>query len=182
MPSKYIINNPQSLHFITFSTVQWVDALSRPSYKDIIIESLRYCQKNKGLMLYAYVIMNNHVHLIASAKGNYNLSNILRDLKKHTSKKLFEAIQNNIQESRKSWMMWIFKSAGKANSNNKYHQLWQHDNHPIELSSNHLIQQKLDYIHRNPVKAGIVYEPHHYIYSSAFDYAGGTGILEIDFL
>ena len=123
MSSKYSIKDHQRPHFITFATVQWVDALSRPIYKDVIIESLRFCQVNKGLILHAFVIMNNHVHLIASAKEGYNLSDILRDLKKHTSKTLLEMIENDdYTESRRNWMLWLFESAGKKNSNNKKYQ------------------------------------------------------------
>lgn len=179
MPSKYVINDHQKPHFITFATIEWVDALSRPYYKDIIIESLRFCQNQKGLVLYAYVIMNNHVHLVASAKEKYNLSDILRDLKKHTSKTLLEEIQNNDRESRRKWMMWLFESAAKRNSNNKYYQFWQQNNRPIELSSNEMMDQRLEYLHNNPVEEGIVYEPEQYVYSSATDYAGGKGVLEI---
>ena len=136
MSSKYKINDHQSLHFITFATVEWVDALSRPLYKDVIIESLKFCTINKGLALYAYVIMSNHVHLIASAKEGYNLSDILRDFKKHTSKTLLVMIAENKQESRRSWMLWLFQSAGSKNSNNKKFQFWRQDNRPIELSTN----------------------------------------------
>jgi len=99
MSSKYRIHNSQEIYFITFAVVEWVDALSRPYYKDLLIESLKYCQDNKGLILYAYVIMNNHVHLIASADEGYNLSDILRDMKKFSSKKLVKAIEENIQEA-----------------------------------------------------------------------------------
>lgn len=182
MPSKYRINDHQNLHFITFATVEWVDALSRPQYKEIIIESLKYCQKNKGLVLYAYVIMNNHVHLIASAKEGYSLSDILRDFKSFTSKKSLKEIEINIRESRKSWMLWLFRSAGKKNSNNKNYQFWQQDNRPIELSTNEMIEQRLNYIHQNPVEEGIVFEPHHYVYSSAIDYSGKRGLIGIEFV
>lgn len=88
IPSKYKIRDQQNLHFITFATVNWIDALSRPEYKDILVDSLNYCVSNKGMEIYVWVIMSNHVHLIASAKENYNLSDILRDLKKFTSKNL----------------------------------------------------------------------------------------------
>ena len=73
MPSKYTISDHQAPHFITFATVQWVDALSRPSYKDIIVESLRYCQNEKGLILYAWCVMSNHIHLIVAAQEGCNL-------------------------------------------------------------------------------------------------------------
>lgn len=179
MPSKYKIIDHQAPHFITFAVVEWVDALSRQQYKDIIIESLRHCQQAKGLILYAYVIMNNHIHLIVSANEEFNLSDILRDMKKFTSKALIQQISGNMQESRRKWMLWLFKSAGMRNSNNKNFQFWQQDNRPIELSSNAMIDQRLDYIHQNPVKEGIVYQPEHYVYSSAIDYLGGKGLLEV---
>ena len=181
MSSKYKISDHQEVHFISFAVVQWVDALSRPHYKDIVIDSLRFCQQKKGLILYAYVIMSNHIHLIAAAKEGYSLSDILRDMKKHTSKALLAAIQNNT-ESRKDWMMWIFSSAGKYNSNNKEFQFWQQDNRPIQLNTSEMVEQRLNYIHNNPVLAGLVKEAEHYPYSSATDYSGNKGLLEIEFI
>jgi putative transposase len=178
MASKYHLSNSEGIYFITFATVQWVDVLTRPHYKDIVVESLRYCQDKKGLDLYAWCLMTNHVHLIAAARETYNLSDLLRDLKKYTAKKLIAAIQNP-EESRRTWLLWIFRAAGEHNPNNQDYQLWQQDNHPIELSTNSMIAQRLEYLHKNPVKAGIVFEPEHYVYSSATDYAGGKGLLEL---
>lgn len=126
--------------------------------------------------------MTNHVHLIISSEEGYKQEDILRDFKKFTSKRIIEAIICNERESRKNWMIWVFKTAGEKNSNNKNYQFWQQDNHPIELSTNHLMRQKLDYIHNNPVEAGVVSEPEHYIYSSATDYAGGKGLIDIEFI
>jgi putative transposase len=79
-------------------------------------------------------------------------------------------------------MVWIFQSAGKKNSNNKNHQFWQQDNHPIELSTNAMIDQRLHYIHMNSVKERIIDEPEHYVYSTAKDYSGGKGLIDVDFL
>ncbi len=182
MSSKYTISDHQAPHFITFAVVQWIDALSRPDYKDMFVESLKYCQKHKGLKLHAWVLMSNHVHLICSAKEGFNLSDILRDLKKYTSKRLVEEIRGNILESRKEWMLWLFRSNGQKNSNNLNYQFWQQDNHPIELSSNLMLDQRLDYIHMNPVKAGLVYEPEHYVYSSGRDYCGMKGMIELELI
>ena len=182
MPSKYKIQDHQIPHFITFATVQWVDALSRPQYKDIIIASLKYCVENKGLILYAYVIMNNHVHFIAAARPKHNLSDILRDFKKFTSKKLIDTIINSRRESRRTWMKWIFEFAGAKNSNNSQFQFWQQDNHPIELSTSVIEDQRLNYLHNNPVKEGIVDLPEYYIYSSARNYVGQKGLLEVEIL
>ena len=182
MATRYRFGDSDYAHFVTFSVVRWIDALSRPSYKDIVVDSLKYCITNKGLLLHAWVIMNNHVHLIISSKEN-KLENIMRDLKRHTSKQLLETIEANPQESRREWMMWLFTSAGAANSNNRDYQFWQQDNHPILLANTDILKQKLDYLHENPVRAGIVHEPKHYVYSSACDYYNtGSGMLPVELL
>ena len=170
MSVKYKVGDDQLPHFITFSVVEWIDALTRSEYKEIIVESLQHCIENKGLQLNAWVIMSNHVHLIMSAKSGFTISNILRDFKKFTSKQIVKAIKENPKESRREWMMYMFERAGKRNSNNKDFQFWQQDNHPIELSNAGMLNQKLNYLHENPVRAGIVFEPQQYIYSSAVDY------------
>ena len=170
MSTKYKFGDNEMAHFITFSVVNWIDALTRNVYKDIIVESLQYCIKEKGLKLHAWIIMSNHVHLIASTGKDFLISNILRDFKKYTSKQIFKAIKENLVESRKEWMIWIFERTGKRNSNNKDFQFWQQDNHPIELTSVTMLRQRLDYLHENPVRAGIVFEPQQYVYSSGTDY------------
>ncbi len=124
--------------------------------------------------------MTNHVHLIASAKEEHNLSDIIRDLKRHTSKELIGEILSNPKESRKSWMEWIFKSAGEKNGNNTNYQFWQQDNRPVQLSTNDMMSQRLAYLHANPVTEGYVMEAEHYIYSSARDYSGDKGILDVE--
>ena len=124
--------------------------------------------------------MSNHVHLIAAANYKHNLSDILRDLKKITSKKIISNINHNPHESRRKWMLWIFQSASRFNSNNTHYQFWQQDNRPIELSSSEMLYQRVDYIHMNPVKEGLVFQPDYYRYSSAVDYAGGKGLLELE--
>ena len=146
-----------------------------------MIESFKYCQKEKGLEIGAGCIMTTHLHIIARAKEGYELSNIIRDFKKHTSKTLIKAIHSEI-ESRKEWMLEIFKNAGRENIKNKEFQIWRNDNHPIELFSPKVTQQKLDYIHRNPVEAGFVENEYDYLYASARDYAGLKGLLEVVFL
>lgn len=122
--------------------------------------------------------MSNHVHLIIGSQKE-NQSYIIRDLKKHTSKTIVKAIVDNPQESRKEWMLWMFEREGKRNSNNQDFQFWQQHNQPIELNSNILIEQKLNYIHNNPVEAGFVWAPQDYPYSSATDYAGQKGMVDI---
>ncbi len=124
--------------------------------------------------------MTNHIHLIISCKACFKQADGLRDMKKFTAKRIIKAIAENIKESRTDWLIWMFKRAGSKNSNNKIYQFWQQDNHPIELTNLKMMEQKLDYIHENPVRAGIVNEPQYYKCSSAFDYfEDKTGLLEI---
>src|SRR5215203_5557947 len=100
----YKIRNPAAIHFITFAVVEWVDVFTRKDYRDIVLDSLRYCQNNKGLLLHCWCIMSNHLHFIASAK-NQDLSDVLRDFKKFTSRELIRSIQLNKKESRREWML-----------------------------------------------------------------------------
>jgi putative transposase len=179
----YKIKNKSAIHFITFTVVQWVDIFTRKLYRDILIDNLKYCQKEKDLLLHAWCLMSNHIHMIMSSKRN-DPSGLLRDFKKHTSKKIVAAIENNPLETRKDWMIPIFREQGAKNSRNTNFQLWQQDNHPEELYSDPFTRQKLNYTHNNPVKAGIVYRAEDYLYSSAKDYYLGKkcGLIEVEFL
>lgn len=181
MSRKYKFYNKEGLYFVSFATVYWLDVFTRDHYCWALMESLAYCRKNKGMEIYAWCIMPNHVHLIFSAKDK-NPGDLLRDLKSFTSKKIQKLILENPQESRKEWMVWMMRRAGAKNSNIKGMQLWQQHNKPIELWSPAVINQKLDYIHLNPVEAGFVTESYYWKYSSAIDYSGGKGLLEIDYV
>lgn len=179
----YIIRNQYAIHFITFSVVQWIDIFTRKIYADIIVDSLKYCQTNKGLKIHAWCIMSNHIHLIISTDEDNKLSDVIRDFKKFTSVSILAELQNSHNESRKKWMLWIFKKAGEENNRNKDYQFWQQDNHPIELDNSEIIDSKMDYLHQNPVRAGFVIKEEDYFYSSAIDYyLNEKGLIDIDFL
>ena len=152
-------------------------------YCDTLLDSIRSCQNNKGLLLHCWCLMSNHIHLIASAR-NHDLNDVLRDFKKFTSKTLITAIAKNPQESRKNWMLDIFRREAEKNSRNKEYQFWKQDNHPEELYSPSFVYQKINYTHNNPVEARIVDHPWEYRYSSASDYhfARKCGLLELSFL
>lgn len=183
MSTKYKFRNPEATYFVSFATVGWIDVFSRQIYRDLFLESLSYCRKEKGLNIHAWVIMSNHIHLIISCKSGFDLADIIRDLKKYTSFKIIKEIKKGITESRREWMLFLFAKAGKENSNNTNYQFWRQDNHPIELDFvSNIFQQKLDYLHNNPVSAGIVERPEDYIYSSARDYQEIKGLIEMDVL
>ena len=172
MSRKYKIRDQDKLYFVTFTVIHWLDVFTRTEYRDIVLYSLKYCQQHKGLEVCAYCIMTSHVHLIIGRHGEAGLDGIIRDIKKYTSVKIIETIKANPQESRRELFMWLFKRGGTRNPNNTHVQFWQQHNHPIELSTNEMIDQRLQYIHNNPVASGIVLTPEHYLYSSAINYAG----------
>lgn len=180
MPTAYQITDQKALYFVTFQVVDWIDAFSRQVYRDIFIEVVRFYQASRGLQVFAYVIMTNHVHMIISCPHG-DLSGIIRDLKKNTSRKIIKVLQSNF-ESRKDWMLEVFRNWAASHSRNKNFQFWTHENHAVLLYSNKFIQQKLSYIHNNPVKAGLVENPEDYLYSSARNYAGLTGYIDVELL
>lgn len=181
MSRNYKFHNQSKPYFVSFATVNWVDVFIRPAYKDIFVDSMNYCIQHKGLIVYAWVIMSNHVHLIIGTEGD-DMQNILRDLKKFTSRNIVKAIKNNPRESRRKWLLWMFERAGQKNGNNETFQFWQQNNQPMELYDARIAHQKITYLHNNPVAGGIVYLPHEYKYSSAIDYADGKGMVDIRYL
>ena len=177
MSTGYQIKDQEALHYLTLQIVDWIDIFTRKVYRDIVLESISYCQHHKGLQVFGYVIMSNHVHLICNSPEG-KLSDTVRDLKKYTSKKIIEAIKTG-NESRREWMLDRFGFLGRKNSRNQDFQVWTHENHSIVLYTNPFISEKLNYLHNNPVRAGIVERPEEYIYSSAKNYADMPAMLEI---
>ena len=170
----------KEMYFITSTVVDWVDVFTRPVYKHVIIESLEYCQKEKGLIIYAWVLMTNHLHAIVGVEEGYNISDIIRDFKKFTSKKIISMIKDNIQESRRDWMLNRFEYAARNDRKVKEYKFWQEGVDCQEIFLYDYLLQKLNYIHNNPVKEEIVNLPEEYKYSSAIDYSGGKGILKVE--
>ncbi|MFV5700922.1 REP-associated tyrosine transposase [Flavobacterium sp. XS2P12] len=178
MKEGYVIRDQTLPHYITATVVDWIDVFTRQTYRDSIIESLDYCIKNKGMILYGYVIMSNHIHLIIQSQDG-KLSDLIRDFKKFTSKNILEKIQV-VPESRKEWMLERFKLAAEKHTRNKNYQFWQYGNHPEEIYTNKFMWSKLDYIHLNPVRADLVEKASQYIYSSASNYINDAGLLKIE--
>ena len=180
MKEGYVIREQEKAHFITATVVDWIDVFSRKSYRDCIIECFDYCIKNKGMILYGYVIMSNHIHMIIQSNEG-KLSDLVRDFKKFTAKSILDKIQNE-PESRREWMLERFELATASHSRNKNYQFWQYGNHAEEIYTEKFMWSKLDYIHMNPVRAGIVLKVEDYIYSSASNYVNGNGIIAVELL
>ena len=177
MSTGYRIANQEALHYVTFQIVNWIDIFTRKVYRDIVIDSLRYCQQHKDLEIFAFVVMSNHLHLLIRSKTG-KLSDTIHDFKSFTAKQILLAIEAE-NESRREWMLNLFAFAAKRHKRNAKFQIWTHENHAEEIYNNKFIEQKINYIHNNPVKAGIVEKPEDYLYSSARAFAGLDCLLEV---
>ena len=178
MKDGYIIRDPYAKHFVTLSVVYWIDIFSRQLYRDIVIDSFKYCQEHMGLTINGYVIMSNHIHAILQCQ-NGKLSQTITSFKKFTGTKFIQSILD-CPESRRVWLLNQFAHASIVHNRNSSHQIWVNGNRPMSLTTGTFFWQKLNYIHNNPVRAGIVDNPEDYIYSSARNYLGREGKLKIE--
>lgn len=176
---NYFITDQNGIYFLTFTVTDWIDIFTRKEYRFEIVDSLNYCIQNKGITVYAWCLMSNHLHLVCKANEGFRLSDIIRDFKKYTSKSVLSLIQE-IAESRKEWLLYRFEFAGKFDNRIKKYKFWQDTNHAVLLDDNNKIDQRINYTHDNPVRAMIVAEAHHFLYSSARDYTGETGYVKVE--
>ena len=142
---------------------------------EIIIESLKYCRQQKGLKVFAYVILDNHLHLVADGEG---LDVTIKEFKSYTAR---DIIQLATSEG-KDWLLNQFKYYKAKHKKESQYQVWQEGFHPQLVSSEEMLRQKVEYIHDNPVRAGLVERAEDWVYSSAKNYLGQGGVLEIDVL
>ncbi|MEP6713152.1 MAG: transposase [Ferruginibacter sp.] len=142
----------------------------REEYNQVINDLWKHRQGKRGLEIYGWCIMASHVHMIIGSRKD-KLEDIVRDTKKHKSSELKTAIKNNSQESRKEWMLWMMERAGTKNINNKDWQFGNSINKPLEIKSQQMFDEKINYIHQNPVQAGFLTREEDWKYSSARDFA-----------
>lgn len=181
MPSdSYLITDQHQTYFITCTVVEWVDIFTRTAYKNVIVDSLNHCIKEKELIINGWVLMTNHLHFIGYCKEPNRMSDFLRDFKKFTSKKLIATIKE-IPESRREWLLDKFDFIARKTRRAEYYKVWKDGNHAIDLREIDALE-KLNYIHENPVKAGIVEFPEDYLYGSARDYAGLPGLVKLEMI
>ncbi|HHL57552.1 MAG TPA: transposase [Bacteroidetes bacterium] len=180
---RYYITDQNAIYFLTFTTIDWVDIFTKKEYKLELVDSMNYCIKEKGLIVYGWVIMSNHMHAIWQAREGYNLSSTIRDFKEFTAKRIISMIKDG-DESRKVWMLKKFEFAGKRLNRISKYKFWKDSNHAVYLGpeDTKMKEQKLNYIHNNPVKAMLVHTAEDYIFSSAADYAGDKGLVEVTLL
>ena len=178
MSDKYKMHESEMAYFLTMTVVGWIDIFTRKNHKLTVVNSLQYCQKHKGLEIFAWCLMPSHLHLIARASSRQNLPSIVRDFKKFTSRKIVNQIIEE-PESRREWVLRYFEYAGKHIKRIEKHKFWQDGNHAEIIYSPAFFYNKLDYIHRNPVLEMIVSKEEDYLFSSARNYADLDYLLEI---
>jgi len=178
MSTKYKATTTEEAFFITITTVGWIDVFTRVNQKYVIINALQHCQQNKGLEVYAYCIMSSHIHILCKATNGFVLSDVMRDFKKHTSKKIIQTIIDE-PESRREWLLDYFNKACAHLKREQHYKVWQDGYHAEIVETNWFIKQKVNYIHSNPVKDKIVVLPEDYYFSSARNYAGLENELEV---
>jgi REP element-mobilizing transposase RayT len=170
--SRYYQADEQTPHFLTATINGWLPVFSNPDIVGIVINSLRFLQQNARLEIFAYVILENHLHMIARSP---DISREIKRFKSYTAKEILTFLQER-QLRTLSTQLELFKRPYKTKSD---YQLWEEGSHLQVIVSEAVMRQKVEYIHYNPVRRGYVEEPTHWRYSSAKDYEGGKGILDI---
>ena len=170
MRSRYRIHDPLLPHFVTCTVVAWLPIFTTSACCDILVQSLLHCREHKGLKISAWVILDNHFHAIVSGP---ELPHILRDLKKFTARTLLE----QIEKEGRDWLLHQLAFHRAKHKVDSQYQVWQEGSHPQEITSDAMLQQKLDYLHDNPVKRGHVSAPEHWRYSSAHEFLPGAQAL-----
>jgi putative transposase len=175
---NYFINDQNAVYYLTFTIVDWVDVFTRKEYKFVVADSLNYCIEHKGLEVFAWCLMSNHLHLVCRAIEDSRISDIIRDFKKFTAKTILDKIITEPESRRdclpagQAGMLYRFEFAGKFDNRIKKYRFWQDTNHAIQLDNTEMIEQRINYTHDNPVRAMIVGRQEDYLYSSARDYSG----------
>lgn len=157
---------PDDLYFVTLTIMGWIALFNRQSTRDIIVKGLQRGQEKESLEIYCYVLMSNHLHVICRRVGA-DLKEFMGRFKSFTAKEIIKSIHQDSREIRKEWMLREFRLFAQQSSQYKDYHIWHYTDYPILLYNNHIIEQKRNYIHNNPVRAGIVTDPTTYLYSSA---------------
>ncbi len=170
--SRYRIYDNQKPHFLTCTIVGWLPLLSRPPIAQIVLDSWRFLQDHDRLELYAYVIMESHVHLIASSG---DLAKEIGHFRSFTARKIIDLLtERNNQD-----ILQQLASHKLKHKVDRPYQVWQDGSHPQLIQGEGMMRQKVTYIHYNPVRQGLADDPALWLYSSARNYAGQTGLLRV---
>ena len=171
--TRYKIYEPTHPHFITCTVLQWIPLFTNQQSVDILLNSLKYLQQKDNLKIYAYVILENHLHMLISSD---DISKSLQKFKSFTAKELLKLLQEK-QVYTILEQLSLYKKAHKTHTT---YQVWQEGSQPKLIQNDSMMREKITYIHNNPIKRGYVDEASHWRYSSARNYEGKDGLIEIE--
>ena len=171
--NRYVITEPDKPHFLTCTVMEWLPVFSRPAAVGILLDSWRYQKEHDGLLLYGYVILENHLHFIAQAE---RLDKCLSSFKAFIARRILQ----HLEEHQVEYLLARLRFSKRAHKGDREYQFWQEGSHAEMVFSEAMMRQKLDYIHANPVKRGYVDRPEQWRYSSARDYAGEVGLIGVE--
>ena len=170
--TRYRVFENQSPHFLTCTVVNWLPLFASPPVVDILYTSWRFLQAHERLTLYAYVVMENHLHLVASSP---DLSKEIGDFKSFTARQIIDYLKEKNAEA----VLMQLAQSKLAHKQDREYQVWQEGSHPQLIQDEAMMRQKIEYIHNNPVRRGYVDDPIHWRYSSARNYAGLPGLIDV---
>jgi REP element-mobilizing transposase RayT len=170
--TRYRIDETQYPYFLTCTIVGWLPVFTRPEAVEVVLDSWRFLQQNQNMALFGYVILENHLHWIAAAP---RLPAALKSFKMFTARRLIDLLQIHGAEV----ILGQLRALKLPHKTRSQYQFWQEGSHPKQIGNNAVMRQKLDYLHNNPVKRGYVDDPLHWRYSSARNYAGQAGLIEV---
>ena len=170
--NRYRIYEPGAPHFVTFTVLEWQPIFTRPATVEILLDALRFRQETRGLKIYAYVILENHMHAVLQAE---DLAKEIHSFKSYTAGLLLQCLKEHGAQR----LLNLLEYFKKAHKKDRRHQVWEEGSHPQWIQNEAMLLQKIDYIHQNPVKRGYVDQPEHWRYSSARDYLGESGLLPV---
>jgi REP element-mobilizing transposase RayT len=167
MRSRYVVREPDAPHFVTCTVIEWLPVLTTGTRCELIVESLEFCRRQKGLRIYAWVILDNHLHAILSAS---DLPRVMAEFKSYTARRIID----HLVTDRCDWLLNQLQHFRLKHKSDSIHQLWQEGYHPQALTTDAATEQKMDYLHQNPVKRGLVAAAEHWRYSSAHEWLVGA--------
>ena len=170
--SRYRIFDDAYPYFLTCTIVGWQAVFTRSEAVQIIFDSWIFLKKEKGFRLYAYVVLENHLHLIASAP---ELANAVKSFKMYTARQIIDLLES---QSAKVLLRQL-RALKRRHKTESDYQVWEEGSMPKQIESDEMMLQKLEYIHNNPVKRGYVDEPVHWRYSSVRTYAELPGLVQV---
>ena len=170
--SRYRITEPTAPHFLTATVNNWLPLFTRTQTVDILLDSWRFLQRESDFELLGYVILENHLHLVARSP---DLGRDMQRFKSYTAKQILDYLKRQ-KVQRLLDLLAFFKRMHKQET---VYQVWEEGNHPQRIDSEAVMRQKRAYIHYHPVKRGYMDRPEHWHYSSARHYLGQAGLIEV---